>query len=50
MRGDFRGATGRLVHGHVNLAPEPELDVFCQFEYEHHSMLVDLCDEPLIRD
>ena len=26
-------------------------DVFCQrFEYQHHSMLVDLCDEPLIND
>ena len=26
-------------------------DVFCRwFAYEHHSMLVDLCDEPLIRD
>jgi len=25
--------------------------VFCQwFEYQHHSMLVDLCDEPLIHD
>lgn len=24
-------------------------DVFCQwFDYQHHSMLVDLCDEPLI--
>ena len=26
-------------------------DVFWQwFEYQHHSMLIDLCDEPLIRD
>lgn len=26
-------------------------DVFCQwFDYQHHSMLVDLCYEPLIRD
>ena len=26
-------------------------DVFCQwFDYRHHSMLVDLCDEPLIHD
>ena len=26
-------------------------DVFCQwFEYQHYSMLIDLCDEPLIRD
>jgi hypothetical protein len=26
-------------------------EVFCQwFEYQHHSMLVDLCDEPLIRE
>jgi|SRR5450755_4681168 hypothetical protein len=25
--------------------------VFCQwFEYQHHSMLFDLCDEPLIRE
>jgi len=26
-------------------------EVFCQwFDYQHHSMLVDLCDEPLIYD
>jgi len=26
-------------------------EVFCQwFEYQHHSMLLDLCDEPLIYD
>ena len=26
-------------------------DVFCcWFDYQHHSMLLDLCDEPLIRD
>jgi hypothetical protein len=26
-------------------------DVFCRwFDYQHHSMLVDLCDEPLIRE
>jgi len=26
-------------------------EVFCQwFDYRHHSMLFDLCDEPLIRD
>ena len=26
-------------------------EVFCQwFEYQHHSMLVDLCDGPLIHD
>lgn len=26
-------------------------ETFCQwFEYRHHSMLVDLCDEPLIHD
>jgi len=26
-------------------------DVFCcWFDYQHHSMLVDLCDEPLIHD
>jgi hypothetical protein len=26
-------------------------DVFCRwFDYQHHSMLIDLCDEPLIRD
>jgi hypothetical protein len=26
-------------------------DVFCHwFDWQHHSMLVDLCDEPLIRD
>ena len=26
-------------------------DVFCcWFEYRHHSMLIDLCDEPLIHD
>lgn len=26
-------------------------EVFCQwFEYQHYSMLIDLCDEPLIRD
>jgi hypothetical protein len=26
-------------------------DIFCRwFDYRHHSMLIDLCDEPLIRD
>ena len=26
-------------------------EVFCQwFDFQHHSMLVDLCDEPLIHD
>ena len=26
-------------------------DAFCRwFDYQHHSMLVDLCDEPLIRE
>ena len=26
-------------------------EIFCQwFDYQHHSMLVDLCDEPLIYD
>ena len=26
-------------------------DVFCQwFDYQHHSMLIDLCDEPLIHN
>ncbi len=26
-------------------------DVFCRwFDFQHHSMLVDLCDEPLIRE
>jgi hypothetical protein len=26
-------------------------DVFCRwFDFQHHSMLVDLCDEPLIHD
>ena len=31
--------------------PDRSLKVFCQwFDYQHHSMLVDLCDEPLIHD
>ena len=26
-------------------------DVFCRwFDYRHHSMLIDLCDEPLLRE
>lgn len=26
-------------------------DVFCRwFDYQHHSMLIDLCDDPLIRE
>jgi len=26
-------------------------DVFCRwFDYRHHSMLIDLCDEPLIAE
>jgi hypothetical protein len=26
-------------------------DVFCRwFDYQHHSMLIDLCDEPLIQE
>jgi hypothetical protein len=26
-------------------------DVFCRwFDYQHHSMLIDLCDEPLFRE
>ena len=32
-------------------SPNRSFDVFCHwFDYQHHSMLVDLCDEPLIRD
>src|SRR5215472_11205211 len=31
--------------------PDRSLDVFCHwFDYQHHSMLVDLCDESLIHD
>jgi hypothetical protein len=31
--------------------PNRSFDVFCQwFDYQHHSMLVDLCSGPLIRD
>jgi len=30
---------------------ERSFDVFCRwFDFQHHSMLVDLCDEPLIRE
>jgi len=40
-----------LVYGYINLAARPSFDVFCRwFDYQHHSMLIDLCDEPLIRD
>jgi len=29
--------------------PDRSFDVFCRwFDYRHHSMLIDLCDEPLI--
>ena len=28
---------------------DPSFDVFCRwFDYQHHSVLIDLCDEPLI--
>ena len=31
--------------------PDRSFDVFCLwFDYKHHSMLIDLCDEPLIRE
>ncbi|PYX24466.1 MAG: hypothetical protein DMG82_08390 [Acidobacteria bacterium] len=31
--------------------PNRSFDVFCRwFDYQHHSMLIDLCDEPLIRE
>jgi hypothetical protein len=31
--------------------PHRSFDVFCRwFDYEYHSMLIDLSDEPLIRD
>ncbi len=31
--------------------PDRSFDVFCcWFDYQHHSMLIDLCDEPLIRE
>ena len=31
--------------------PDRGFDVFCRwFDYQHHSMLIDLCDEPLIRE
>jgi hypothetical protein len=32
-------------------APDRSFDVFCHwFDYQHYSMLIDLCDEPLIRE
>jgi hypothetical protein len=31
--------------------PNRSFDVLCRwFDYQHHSMLIDLCDEPLIRE
>ena len=30
--------------------PDRSFNIFCRwFDYQHHSMLIDLCDEPLIR-
>ena len=41
----------QLAGWYINLAARPSFDVFCRwFDYQHHSMLIDLCDEPLIRD
>jgi hypothetical protein len=32
-------------------SPDRGFHVFCRsFDCQHHSMLIDLCDEPLIRD
>jgi hypothetical protein len=31
--------------------PDRGFEVFCRwFDYQHHSVLIDLCDEPLIRE
>jgi hypothetical protein len=42
----------QLAGWYTDASPWPRdrsFAVFCQwFEYQHHSMLVDLCDEPLI--
>jgi hypothetical protein len=46
--GDFRRATGGAVHGYINFAAKSEFRYLCHwFDYQHHSMLVDLCEEPL---